>query len=446
MDSNPNTSETSSSNLKQDSFSPKITFDEIEDRIAFWSEILPHYESLKYSPYGSSSLIVPDFHRKNIIELAQNATAKDFQYPSIKGEGITGMRATIIDHFPEIRRMKTSGLTITPDNISITCGAVNGISSLIDALCKPDDEVILFEPIYPFHMGKIFLRKNIELRTSRMIFNTESNRFEFDYDNFRKVLSARTRIVIITNPHNPTTRVFTAEEFTKISEILADFPNVVVIEDCAYWLYYATDDIPVRFSTVKAGNFDRTITFYSAGKMFNVTGLRVGIAVGPNKILKEMIRLFPIELHLSPAFEQMVIKLDIVSANELGQNSLDYYQDTRKDINKRVEKLEKEVKKYHINMVKFEGTYYVVLDVSYWRGKVDEKYYKNLNSDDVTKEFDKAFCRMMILERKVGLFPLSCLYFGEDVPDNFVRVTLNRNDEDLEYLFESFEKVLGGRL
>jgi len=68
------------------------------------------------------------------------------------------------------------------------------------------------------------------------------------------------------------------------------------------------------------------------------------------------------------------------------------------------------------------------LDIGYYREKVPKKYFCN------EEHLDKAFCRMMFEETKIGLFPLTGCMVGADVPDSFVRIPINRNYEDLKYL------------
>jgi len=238
--------------------------------------------------------------------------------------------------------------------------------------------------------------------------------------------------------------VFTKEEYLKITEIIQDYPNIVILEDVAYFQYYGDAHKPIPFATITSGNFEKTITFYSAGKMYNVTGIRVGIVVGPEKYVDEMHKIFTTELRLASVFDQMVMKENMISANDLNENNENYYESTRKDIIQRVKTVEKEFTALGMKMVNYEGTYYIILDIENWRGKIKKKYYQKLDDDDKTetRELDKAFCRMLFLEEKIGMIPLSCIYFGKDAPDNFVRVSINRSDEDLKFLIDGCKSLL----
>ena len=84
-------------------------------------------------------------------------------------------------------------------------------------------------------------------------------------------------------------KIFTKEEYEAIQELLIPFPNIIVLEDCAYFQYHSPRTPISYFSTINdCQMFDRTLTFFSAGKSFNVTGLRVGIVVGDEKLLEKL--------------------------------------------------------------------------------------------------------------------------------------------------------------
>jgi aspartate/methionine/tyrosine aminotransferase len=67
--------------------------------------------------------------------------------------------------------------------------------------------------------------------------------------------------------------------------MLEEFPNAIVLEDRAYWLYYEDEIVPIPFASINPDNFEKSIAFYSCGKMFNTTGLRIGVGIGPKKLL-----------------------------------------------------------------------------------------------------------------------------------------------------------------
>lgn len=277
----------SESSETKDSIISQITREDIMNRMAFWPEIIPLIGQLKYSPFGSTSLDVPTFHTNHIKNLADTASVSDYQYASIQGR--PDLLESIVKNFPETKRFNDAGINLTVKNVHCTSGAVSGFGSCIEAFCKADEEVILFEPIYPFHAGKVYLR-NLTLKTVRLVYNPKINQFELDFEALKKILTPKSRLMIITNPNNPTCKVFSKEEYKKISEIIKDYPNLIVVEDAAYFLYYDEAFKPIPYAVVNPEDFKRAITFYSNGKMYNITGVRLGISFGPEDLLKKTLR------------------------------------------------------------------------------------------------------------------------------------------------------------
>jgi len=421
----------------------KITKEELNSRLVFcfWPELYPFMSQIKYAPQGSTSLEIPTFHTDNIKKVIKEATVEDYQYNLM--EGRIDLRESVLDNFPEVQRFLKAGINLNAENVLISSGAVSGINSTIGRLCEnSDDEVLIFEPMYPFHMGKVVL-KNLTLKTVRQQYDPQTRKFRIDFEALKKALSPKTKIIIICNPNNPTCKVFTKEEYQQISEIIKDFPNLVVIEDAVYFLYHNDAHQPIPYAVVNPQDFQRTITFYSGGKMYNITGTRLGIALGPEELLAKVAEIYPLEVQCVPVFEQMVIRENLKSANEKNQHGRDFYEETRKDIVRRGKLIEEEVGKLGIKTAIIEGSYYAIFDVEALREEIDRKYYKRLDKpEESTPELDKAFCRMLFLEKKIGLIPLSHLYFGGDVPDNLVRVAINRNDDDLKYLLDSLKRLL----
>jgi aspartate/methionine/tyrosine aminotransferase len=101
----------------------------------------------------------------------------------------------------------------------------------------------------------------------------------------RKAFSSKTKMLVLNTPHNPTGKCFTREELETISEILKDFPDVVVLSDEVYdfLTFDGLEHIP--FATI-GDNWNRTVTVYSGGKLLNATGWKVGWSIAPERILR----------------------------------------------------------------------------------------------------------------------------------------------------------------
>jgi aspartate/methionine/tyrosine aminotransferase len=228
-------------------------------------------------------------------------------------------------------------------------------------------------------------------------------------------------------------KVFTTKEFERLSTLLEKFPRAIILEDQSYFLYYQDGHKPIPVGTLSAETFKKSLTIYSGGKTFNVTGARVGFVLGPREIIKQIAEIQFKEMALASAFEQLVMRDNLVSAHETN-----FYENIRTKINKIGETVKRVLSKMGFKMLTFEGTYYMVINVEHLRGKIEEKYYYQLDNPAIkTNELDKAFCRKLYLTSKVGLIPLSSLHFKEGALDNLVRVAINRSEEDIKLFLDS---------
>src|SRR5579863_3220947 len=111
--------------------------------------------------------------------------------------------------------LRTYGLEVDPEReITVTCGATEGMAASLLATTNPGDEVVVFEPFYESYHPDTLLcgaeRKLVTLHAP----NTPGEAWRIDPDELRRAFSARTKAIIVNTPHNPTGKVFTREELT----------------------------------------------------------------------------------------------------------------------------------------------------------------------------------------------------------------------------------------
>jgi aspartate/methionine/tyrosine aminotransferase len=122
------------------------------------------------------------------------------------------------------------------------------------------------------------------LKTVPLSVNAQKG-WSFDPDQLRKTLTKKTKLMILNNPHNPTGKLFTRDELQTITDILKDFPDCMVLADEVYDFLTYDGGEHVRFATL-GDNWNRTITVYSGGKLFNATGWKIGWAIAHPKLLR----------------------------------------------------------------------------------------------------------------------------------------------------------------
>jgi|688.fasta_scaffold1383815_1 cystathionine beta-lyase len=90
----------------------------------------------------------------------------------------------------------------------ITSGALQGVNLCIQTFLNPGDEVIVLSPIYSPHLSRIVKKSDIIFKTCRLIYDENSNVFRMDFNHLKKNLTKKTRLLIIVNPCNPASNVW----------------------------------------------------------------------------------------------------------------------------------------------------------------------------------------------------------------------------------------------
>jgi aspartate/methionine/tyrosine aminotransferase len=207
----------------------------------------------------------PDFPAPDWIkQAAQEAIAADFnQYPITWG--IKPLRAAIAAKYK-----RHYDLDLDPEReITVCCGATEGMVAALLGVVNENDEVIVFEPYYENYHPDMMLcgarRKLVSLRAPD---------WTFDPDQLRAAFSSRTKAIVINTPNNPTGKVFTREELTLVAELCVEYDALCITDEIyEHILYDGAEHIPVM---TLPGMRERSILVNSMSKTYSVTGWRVG--------------------------------------------------------------------------------------------------------------------------------------------------------------------------
>lgn len=204
-----------------------------------------------------------------MLEAAREAIASGRnQYPP--GPGVPELLDAIAAH-----QARFYGIQLDPrSQVLVTVGATEAIAATVLALCEPGDEVVTFEPYYDSYAATIALAGAVR-RTSVLRFPD----FAVDEASLRAAFSARTRMVLLNTPHNPTGKVFTRAELELVCELAREHDAWVVTDEVyEHLLFDGLQHVPVA---TLPGMAERTLTISSAGKTFSATGWKVGWVSGP---------------------------------------------------------------------------------------------------------------------------------------------------------------------
>jgi aspartate/methionine/tyrosine aminotransferase len=192
--------------------------------------------------------------------------------------------------YPDVREVvaryvsRTRGIAVGPDRVSIVPGGKPIIFFPMLALLEPGDEVIYPNPGFPIYESMIrFLGA-----TPVPMPLVESRGFSFDLDLFGSRLSAKTKMVVLNSPQNPTGGVIPAADIRALAEMLADRDVVVLSDEIYSRISY---DEPVVSIAAMPGMLDKTIILDGFSKTYAMTGWRMGYGVMPTWLVEAVNKL-----------------------------------------------------------------------------------------------------------------------------------------------------------
>ncbi|HEU5021358.1 MAG TPA: aminotransferase class I/II-fold pyridoxal phosphate-dependent enzyme [Bryobacteraceae bacterium] len=215
----------------------------------------------------------PDFAAPvDIKQAAIDAVNADYnQYPITWG--VKPFRDAIAAKY-----RRTYGMEVDPEReITVCCGATEGMIASLLAVTDPGDEVVVFEPFYENYHPDTLL-----CGAERKLVTLHAPDWRFDPDELRRAFSPRTKAIVINTPNNPTGKVFTREELTYIASLCQEFDALAITDEIYEHIAYdGQRHIPIA---TMPGMRERSILVNSMSKTFSVTGWRVGWVIASPEI------------------------------------------------------------------------------------------------------------------------------------------------------------------
>lgn len=278
-----------------------------------------------------------------IIDVAAEAMRNGHnQYPP--GPGMPELRHAVARH-----QQRFYGLTHDPDHeILITAGATEALAAAMLSLLEVGDEVITFEPWYDSYGASIAMAGGV-----KRVITLAAPDWTFDPAELEAMVTAKTRLILLNTPHNPTGKVFSRDEMSAIADIAIRHDLLVVTDEVYEHLVYGVEHIPMA---TLPGMADRTVTISSGGKTFSFTGWKIGWACGPAPIIRAIrtAKQFLTFVHGGP------FQLAIAAALDLGD---DFYDALAEDFGRRRDLLCDGLAAAGFDVSVPQGTYFVNVDI-----------------------------------------------------------------------------------
>jgi methionine aminotransferase len=346
----------------------------------------------------------PDFNtHPQLIDLVTDAMKKGMnQYSPMQG------------YMPlrEIIAQKTSELYSAhydPDKeITITAGATQAIFTAISAFIREGDEAIIIEPAYDCYVPAIELCGGIP-----KYIKLDDVNFSVNWEDVRKSITSKTKLIIINTPHNPTGAVLNAGDIGKLQKLVKD-KDIIVLSDEVYE-HIIFDGLEHQSVARYPELAKRSIIVSSFGKTYHTTGWKIGYVLAPENLMVEFRKVhqynvFCVNTPIQVAYSELLKEKDLYL--ELGN----FYQKKR-DFFKGL------IKGSRFNLKPVYGSYFQLVD------------YKK-----ISEETDVDYAIRLTKEHGVAPIPMS-VFYHKNVDNNYLRFCFAKENDTLEKAAEKLMKV-----
>lgn len=263
----------------------------------------------------------------------------------------------------------------------ITAGATEGIFATIQALVKTNDEVIILDPSYDCYEAPILLSNAKPIRVALNI------DFTPNWETINQSVTENTKLIIINNPHNPTGKIWTNDDFEQLEQLISAFPNLLVLSDEVYeYITFEQKHISVH---QRPKLWEKCISISSFGKTFHITGWKIGYVIAPENIMREIKKVhqflvFSVNSISQYAINEYIENVDVKSISSFYQAKRDFFRNLMQNT--------------RLELSPCEGTYFQVAS------------YANISDEN-----DLDFTKRLVTELGVATIPISTFYAnGQD--------------------------------
>ena len=348
----------------------------------------------------------PDFPAPDILKrAAHDAIDADFNQYSITW-GAKPFRDAIAAKYK-----RHYNLDFDPEReITVCCGATEGMIASLLGVANPGDEIVVFEPYYenygPDSVLSGAVRKLVALRAPD---------WTFDRDELRRAFTKRTKAIILNSPNNPTGKVFTRGELAYIAELCQEFDALAITDEIYEHILF---DGAVHIPMIQMpGMRDRTILINSLSKTYSVTGWRVGFVLA-SPDLTDSIRKVHDFLTVGAAHPLQIAGVTALSLPD------DFYADLARHYTERRDHMLQMLDRAGFRCFRPQGAYYVMADLA------------NFGVAD-----DMAFARHLVETVGVAAVPGSCFFSNPEDGAGIIRFCFPKKYETLKLAEERLAKL-----
>jgi N-succinyldiaminopimelate aminotransferase len=319
----------------------------------------------------------------------------DNQYPPMPG--LPALREAVARHYG-----RRQGLALDwASEVTITSGATEALACAFLALIESGDEVVLFQPLYDAYAPMVRRAGGVP-RLARL----KPPHWRFDRADLEAVFCERTALVVLNNPLNPTATACSEADLALLAEFCVRFDAVAICDEV--WEAVVFDQAVHRPLMAQPGMRDRCVKIGSAGKLFGLTGWKVGFVCAAPALTSVIAKAHQFLTFTTPPNLQAAVAWGL-------DNSDDWFEAMPLDLARSRDRLTASLRAEGFAVLDSQATYFLNID---------------LPGSGITVD-DKTFCLRAVREAGIAAIPVSAFYETDPVT-TVVRLCFAKRDETLD--------------
>ena len=317
------------------------------------------------------------------------------QYPPMRG--LPDLRRAVAAHYAKWQGLDLDGEA----EVTITSGATEALAACFLSLISPGDEVVVFQPLYDAYLPMIRRCGGVPV-----LARLDPPHFRITREMLDGLFTPNTKLVLVNNPVNPAAVIFPDEDLALLAEYCVAHDAIAICDEV--WEQIVFDGRVFRPLMAFPGMRERTVKIGSAGKMFALTGWKIGFLCAAPRLMKALAGAHQFLTFTTPPNLQAAI------AWGLG-NSDDWFATMPAALQRSRDRLSAGLVREGFTVLPAAGTYFLNVDLA---------------ASGIAED-DRAFCLRAVKEHGIAAIPISAFY-EQDAPTGLIRLCFAKRDETLD--------------
>ena len=317
------------------------------------------------------------------------------QYPPMRG--LPALRAAVADHYA-----RHQGLSLTPDDVLVTSGATEALAAAFLALLAPGNEVIVLDPAYDAYRPLIARAGGVARAVA-----LSPPHWRLDAGVIAAAVTSRTRAIVFNDPLNPVGRAFDAGEVAALAQLCRAHDRIAICDEV--WEHIVFDGRTHHPLMAEPGMAERCVKIGSAGKIFSMTGWKVGFVMAAPALMGPIVRAHQFLTFTTPPHLQAAV------AEGLGWPDA-WFADMRAGFAASRDRMATGLEAAGFAVLPSEGTYFLCIDLAASGVSLDPM----------------DFCRRAVTAFGVAAIPLAPFYADPGAAPPIIRLCFAKADATID--------------